>query len=61
MGSDPASSVADGWGELHVVKGVWIGDGSAFPSAPGVNPMITIMALAERTAVTLIKDLAAKK
>jgi len=61
MGSDPASSVADGWGELHDVKGVWIGDGSALPSAPGVNPMITIMALAERTAVALIKDLAAKK
>jgi choline dehydrogenase-like flavoprotein len=60
MGSDPASSVADGWGKLHDVKGVWIGDGSALPSAPGVNPMITIMALAERTAVALIKDLAAK-
>ena len=61
MGSDPASSVADGWGQLHDVKGVWIGDGSALPSAPGVNPMITIMALAERTAHALIKDLAVKK
>jgi choline dehydrogenase-like flavoprotein len=29
---------------------VWIGDGSAFPTAPGVNPMISIMALAHRTA-----------
>jgi choline dehydrogenase-like flavoprotein len=50
MGSDPATSVADGRGELHDVKGVWIGDGSAFPTAPGVNPMISIMALADRTA-----------
>ncbi len=50
MGSDPASSVADGRGELHDVKGVWIGDGSAFPTAPGVNPMISIMSLAHRTA-----------
>ena len=61
MGTDPASSVADGWGQLHDVKGVWIGDGSALPSAPGVNPMITIMALAERTSQALIKDLATKK
>ena len=50
MGSDPATSVADGRGELHDTKGVWIGDGSAFPTAPGVNPMVTIMSLAHRTA-----------
>lgn len=50
MGTDPQQSVADGRGELHDVKGVWIGDASAFPTAPGVNPMISIMALARRTA-----------
>jgi choline dehydrogenase-like flavoprotein len=50
MGSDPSTSVADGHGQLHDVKGVWIGDGSAFPTAPGVNPMISIMSLAHRTA-----------
>ena len=50
MGSDPAESVADGRGELHDTKGVWIGDASAFPTAPGVNPMISIMSLAHRTA-----------
>jgi choline dehydrogenase-like flavoprotein len=32
------------------VKGVWIGDGSAFPTASGTNPMVSIMALAHRTA-----------
>ena len=50
MGKDPATSVADGRGELHDAKGVWIGDASAFPTAPGVNPMISIMSLAHRTA-----------
>jgi choline dehydrogenase-like flavoprotein len=50
MGTDPATSVANPWGELHDVKGVWIGDGSAFPTATGTNPMISIMALAHRTA-----------
>jgi choline dehydrogenase-like flavoprotein len=29
---------------------VWIGDGSAFPTPSGTNPMITIMALAHRNA-----------
>lgn len=50
MGSSPHSSVADGRGELHDVAGVWVGDASALPTAPGVNPMVTVMALAERTA-----------
>jgi choline dehydrogenase-like flavoprotein len=50
MGTDPETSVAGPWGELHDVRGVWIGDGSAFPTASGTNPMITIMALAHRTA-----------
>jgi choline dehydrogenase-like flavoprotein len=55
MGSDPGESVADGRGELHDCKGVWIGDGSAFPSAPGVNPMISIMSLAHRTAAQIAR------
>jgi choline dehydrogenase-like flavoprotein len=50
MGSDPATSVADGRGELHDVPGVWIGDASAFPTPSGGHPMIAIMALAHRTA-----------
>lgn len=50
MGTDPATSVADPWGELHDTPGVWIGDASAFPTPSGTNPMITIMALAHRTA-----------
>jgi choline dehydrogenase-like flavoprotein len=54
MGTDPASSVADGRGQLHDVEGVWIGDASAFPTAPGVNPMVTIMSLAHRTAGAIL-------
>jgi choline dehydrogenase-like flavoprotein len=50
MGSDPQSSVADPWGQLHDTKGVWIGDASAFPTASGTNPMITVMALAHRNS-----------
>jgi choline dehydrogenase-like flavoprotein len=50
MGDDPQTSVANPWGELHDTPGVWIGDGSAFPTSSGTNPMISIMALAHRTA-----------
>ena len=54
MGRDPQTSVADPRGELHDVRRVWIGDGSAFPTAPGANPMLTIMALARRTAEHIV-------
>jgi len=50
MGTDPKTSVAGPWGELHDTRGVWIGDASAFPTSSGTNPMITNMALAHRNA-----------
>ena len=42
--------MANPLGELHDTPGVWVGDASAFPTASGVNPMLTIMARARRTA-----------
>jgi choline dehydrogenase-like flavoprotein len=53
MGTDPATSVANPSGELHETPGVYIGDASAMPTASGVNPMITAMALAHRTAESI--------
>jgi choline dehydrogenase-like flavoprotein len=53
MGASATEAVADGRGELHDVKGVWVGDASALPTAPGVNPMVSIMVLAERTAARI--------
>ncbi|HET9284020.1 MAG TPA: GMC family oxidoreductase [Candidatus Angelobacter sp.] len=54
MGKDPATCVADTNGELYDVKGVWVGDAGACPTALGANPMVTIMALAERTSDRMI-------
>jgi choline dehydrogenase-like flavoprotein len=54
MGSDPQTSVANPYGELHDTPGVWIGDASAFPTSSGTNPMITIMALAHRTGEAIV-------
>ncbi|MFT3853974.1 MAG: GMC family oxidoreductase [Ilumatobacteraceae bacterium] len=59
MGNDPAVSVAGPFGEVHDTPGVWIGDGSAFPTPSGTNPMLSIMALADRTADAILADLGA--
>jgi choline dehydrogenase-like flavoprotein len=50
MGSDPRTAVCDENGEVFGVQGLFIADGSAFPLSSGVNPMLTIMALAHHTA-----------
>ncbi|MGB3355041.1 MAG: GMC family oxidoreductase [Mycobacterium sp.] len=59
MGADPQTSVADTWGELHDTPGVYIGDASALPTATGVNPMISTMAMAHRTAQMITHTAAA--
>ncbi len=46
MGSEADRSVVDLKGELWDLKGCYVADASIFPSAIGVNPQITIMALA---------------
>jgi long-chain-alcohol oxidase len=55
MGADPARSVIGETGETHEVKGLYVADGSAFPTSSGVNPMITIMAIADHVARALIE------
>ncbi len=54
MGTDPRTSGATPDGERHGVRGLYISDGSVLPTALGVNPQETIMAvssvLAERMA-----------
>ncbi|MDQ2905733.1 MAG: GMC family oxidoreductase N-terminal domain-containing protein [Chloroflexota bacterium] len=50
MGADPKESVVAGNHEVHGVKGLFVCDGSVFPSASGVNPMLSIMGLAHRAS-----------
>jgi choline dehydrogenase-like flavoprotein len=52
--ASPARGVVDGDLELHGAEGVYVADGSVVPSALGVNPQITIMALATRLAFSLL-------
>lgn len=55
MGNDPATSVIGEDHQVHTVKGLFVADASAFPSACGVNPMITVMAMAHRASRFIAK------
>jgi choline dehydrogenase-like flavoprotein len=50
----PTHGVIDGELAVHGVHGVHVADGSAVPSSLGVNPQMTIMALATRLAFGLL-------
>jgi len=50
MGTDPSSSVVGPTHETHEVAALYLVDGSAVPTPLGVNPQMTIMALALRAA-----------
>jgi choline dehydrogenase-like flavoprotein len=55
MGRDPDSTVVDQYGRLHGVRNLFVADASVFPSCLGVNPQVTIMALATRTAFQILE------
>ncbi len=48
MGTDPKQSVTNADGRCWDIPNLWICDGSLFPTVAGVNPSLTIQALAWR-------------
>ena len=62
-GADPRTSATDPLGRVRrdergaLVDGLYVGDASLFPTAVGVNPMITVMTLAARVARAVDADL----
>jgi choline dehydrogenase-like flavoprotein len=57
MAADPARGAIGPDGGVFDVARLYVADASAFPTASGVNPMLTIMALAHRTAKAIASAL----
>jgi long-chain-alcohol oxidase len=58
MGIDPTTSAIDADNESHEVRDLFVMDASTFPTPSGVNPMISIYAIADRAARKLARRLA---
>jgi len=61
-GADPRRAPVDPSGRVRLdergtlLRGAYVADASLFPAALGVNPMLTVMALADRVAATVLAD-----
>jgi choline dehydrogenase-like flavoprotein len=56
IGSDVRQSVVNEHFQVHGMKNLYIADSSVFPNAPGINPMLSIMALAHRASQSLLAE-----
>src|SRR5947199_98320 len=59
MGRGAADSVTDSWGVVHGLPWLRVADASLFPDSLEINPYLTIMALADRVAEAVRRDVAA--
>ncbi|MBC7894815.1 MAG: GMC oxidoreductase, partial [Cytophagaceae bacterium] len=55
MGTDPLTSACTPEGQRHGHRGIYIADGSLLPTAPGINPQETIMAMASLVADGMLR------
>jgi choline dehydrogenase-like flavoprotein len=55
MGEDPGRSVVDSRGRHHQIENLWVADGSVFPTSLGVNPQLSIYAVARLFASGLAR------
>ena len=62
MGADPAAHPADERGRVRadsrgsIIRGLYVADSSTFPTGIGVNPMLTVMAMARRVSRTVLAE-----
>ncbi|KAI6701873.1 hypothetical protein NL676_011009 [Syzygium grande] len=61
MGPNPRISAVNPMGETWEVEGLYVADTSIFPTALGVNPMVTVQAIAYCTAQSVLETLRRKK
>lgn len=56
MGTDPRRSVTTPQGRVHGLPWLYVADASLFPDSAGVNPYLTVMALADRVAENIREE-----
>lgn len=61
MGTDPKKSVVNQKGETWEMEDLFLADSSVFPTALGVNPMVTVQAIAYCTAQSVVDVLKRKR
>jgi len=61
MGRDPEACALRPSGETYALPGLFVADASILPSCVGVNPQITIMAMATRIAGELARQLGGER
>ncbi|MFN8578114.1 MAG: GMC family oxidoreductase [Candidatus Sericytochromatia bacterium] len=54
IGTNPDKSVVNENFQVHGHENIYISDSSIFPSAPGINPALTIMTLSEKLSKNLV-------
>ncbi|ORY71456.1 long chain fatty alcohol oxidase [Pseudomassariella vexata] len=57
MSKSESDGVVDPTGKVWGIEGLYVADASVFPSASGVNPMITVMAIADHIARGVSRNL----
>ncbi|KAK4102424.1 long-chain fatty alcohol dehydrogenase [Parathielavia hyrcaniae] len=57
MSAEPKDGVVDPRGQVWGTEGLYVADASVFPSASGVNPMVTSMAIADWIGKGVCEDL----
>ncbi|CAN5132522.1 GMC family oxidoreductase [soil metagenome] len=57
MGRDPRTSVLNGFNQMHLVKNVFITDGSFMTSSSCVNPSLTYMAMTARACAYAVEEI----
>lgn len=59
IAADPSEGACDLRGAVHGTAGLYVADGSLFPTSVGVNPMMTIIAFAHHVAREIANEMAA--
>jgi len=56
MGEEPTKSVVDSYCKSREIKNLYICDASVFPTSLGVNPQLTVMAIASLAVKKILQD-----